>query len=174
MNINDPGRPLKYHEVQVKPGNEKACPVCLEGFKNNGEVIAHEGAGVLHPIHKECAKEWHLTYLKCPTCREEVSGEWPEKKTAFTTLYKGVELAKSILGRTIDSVGYGLSTGWSVGLTICVVTVPIVGFSNMMLSDKTSELVESVAPYVASAFTAGTISGISAGIFRFFKGTPQN
>lgn len=56
----------KAVEVNVEKGDEKACPVCLEMFRSNEEVMVTRCD---HIFHHDCIVPWVKSSGHCPVCR---------------------------------------------------------------------------------------------------------
>lgn len=62
MNVN-------FHAY--RPNLTENCSICIEPLES--EVVAHEGDGTKHPVHKECVKSWVKIHSSCPICKITVN-----------------------------------------------------------------------------------------------------
>lgn len=63
---------MSFHSLPPNPTLD--CGICLESLEQN--VVAHEGEGNKHPLHKNCIKKWvqlHPLNPTCPSCFANVN-----------------------------------------------------------------------------------------------------
>ncbi len=69
-------RPLNYFLMSQEQWNElkpdDQCSSCLASLKDGTPVVYHEEEGILHPIHKDCMRDWTIYKLTCPSCRKSI------------------------------------------------------------------------------------------------------
>lgn len=64
---------------------EGNCVVCLESIQNSDSVAHNNEDGRQHPIHRKCAKEWHIDFdnMLCPACDTDINANslkrWDER-----------------------------------------------------------------------------------------------
>ena len=73
-----------YANYSSHVADDAICSVCLGSMKNT-DVLAHEGAGHLHLLHKSCAKTAAAFSDKCPTYKKPIN-----RDSQFTLKEKAV------------------------------------------------------------------------------------
>jgi hypothetical protein len=146
VNNNNDG----VHYYSYKAAEDANCPVCLEPLENT-DVVAHEGLGHLHALHRSCAKSSAVFNDKCPTCRI------PIDKDSLITWKDRAIIKLGSMGAVIKTVALG-TVGAALG------AVAIVGLAALAPPSRAAVIAGVAAAAGATALSVASPRAAPVGI----------